>query len=844
MDFRCFLCPKKFIAEKTIISHLKFDHFVKDNTIEMKCLVKGDLCSARFYTYSSLKSHLKKCTLTNKNQNRLNCCEPEPENEANIVHNVLFSRVSEHTNCFSLENTHKMLRSENANNNIFQLETKTENPNKVCEETMNKFLESFNDEMCNLKLNHEQLTAIYNLCSKLVENKQLFIEHMIQEDNGFDVLDLLKISTTFVKKRLSECSTKYSRAKNFGSNKLYVPPDELVVGLRSNMERIENSVSVPRLIPCKFHYIPITSTIIALFRRDDFRREYFEFNAANGQRADNGVYCDYISGSQFKSSELFSVYPNSLQIELATDDFDVCNGLGSKATMHKLCPVYVLIKNLPLQFSSKLDAISLASLCYSNDIVTKFTDFNDMWLFIVQDVSQIENGIDIGGGEIIRGTVTYVSSDNLGQNTALGFVKNFSKAEYCCRFCTCSQSEMKTLCKEDQSKIRTLEQYNEHIKIVNNSTHVDLKESKGVVRYCVLNDLKYFNIIDSMVPDILHDLNEGTIPFALKNMFLLLIEKKVFTEKEINDKISNFDYGHLNRSNIPSNIGLQKRSLGQNAMQMLCLFYHMPYIFYEKRNNIEINQVWICIESLLHIVQIVYSMRIEEVDLQSLEYWTEIHLTNVTKCFKSSLIRKHHFMTHYARVIRAMGPIKAMSMIRKEAKHKVLKSYAAQTQNFTNITKTISERHQQHICMTKNIFTNELHHGKNVKPIDVQFFDVCKHLFEANNILNNQKILETSWLTYNAFNYKPKFFIFSEKCLFQIEKIVICSSEYFLFCSRFECVTYDEFLNSIEMKKSEPVEFALFNIIALEQKNVYESKKLNSKFYIILETLDLKSLYS
>lgn len=404
---------------------------------------------------------------------------------------------------------------------------------------------------------------------------------------------------------------------------------------------------------------------------------------------------------------------------------------------------------------------------------------------------------------------------------------------------------MKTLCKEIQSKIRTRDQYNEQIRNINDSTKLSLKESKGVVRYCVLNDLQYFNIIDGMVPDIMHDINEGTAPFALKHMFELLINEKMLTEKQINGKINNFDYGELNRNNIPSNIGLKKRSLGQNAMQMLCLLYHMPYIFYFEKDSPLIKFIWICIESLIHIVQIVYSTKIDVDDLRSLEHWTEIHLENIQRCFKKDLIRKHHFMTHYARVIRAMGPIKAMSMVRFEGKHKVLKAYSNQTQNFTNITKTISERHQQHICMSEQIFTDRFDHGKRVKPVDKQFFDEHKNIFEANNISSDDELLlETPWLSYNSFKYKRGFFIFAENALFEIDKILIHSSERYLLCNRFNFIRFDSFLNSIELRRNDPVEFVLILFDALESKFVYESKKFDSKIFIILETLDLKTLYS
>ena len=433
--FKCFLCEKEFKQEKIVISHLKLDHFVKENTIEIKCVVKGKSCSAGFYTYSSLKSHMKKCL---QNAIKIDVCNvnKQTEKELNFSKDVSSHRMPEN-NYFSLENINILQApsTEEVNSNTFQFESgQTENPDQFCEETMAHFLNSFNSEMCNLKLNHSQITAVFKLCADLVENTHKLNQHLIDKPNGLDISNALQMSTTFITSKLKDCSTKYKREKYFSSNELYVAPSELTIGLRYDMSRKGNSVTVPRLIPCKYHYIPITSTIFSLFQRDDFRKEYFKFNAINAKNSIGGVYSEYSCGSLFKSNELFSAHPNSLQIELATDDVDICNAIGSKATMHKLCPVYVSIKNIPPQFTSRLDAISLASLSYSNDMHTKYTDFNGVWRPIVNDISCIEDGIDIGG-EIIRGTVTFVASDNLGQNTALGFVKNFRKTEYCCRFC-------------------------------------------------------------------------------------------------------------------------------------------------------------------------------------------------------------------------------------------------------------------------------------------------------------------------------------------------------------------------------------------------------------------------
>lgn len=44
-----------------MISHLKLNHFIKNDTIPMKCLVKGNICREEFFCFNKLKAHVKNC---------------------------------------------------------------------------------------------------------------------------------------------------------------------------------------------------------------------------------------------------------------------------------------------------------------------------------------------------------------------------------------------------------------------------------------------------------------------------------------------------------------------------------------------------------------------------------------------------------------------------------------------------------------------------------------------------------------------------------------------------------------------------------------------------------------
>lgn len=665
--------------------------------------------------------------------------------------------------------------------------------------------------------------------------------------NGLDPMQAVQMTTTIIQQELQECATRYKRDKKISKNKLYVAPEEKVIGLRWISQKLpETSVSVPRLIPNVFQKISLIKSIISLFEREDFRKEYFLYNEQQVKLVTTDVYTSFSNGNNFKTNELFASNPYSLQIEIAQDDFEPCNALGSRATLYKLSPVYASIKNIPSKFASKLSNILLASLCHTDDTKTKYTDWNDIWQGLVADLRQIENGIVLSDGFTIKGTVISVVSDNLGANTILGFVKNFSKTKYPCRFCLCSLDEIRTLCKEDPSKLRTKQHYEEQLQKIKNSKTVDLTNTFGVTMHCALNDLRFYHMIGSMTPDIMHDINEGAIPYLVKPLFEYLFQHKVCTENDLKNKIRFHNFGFNHSKNVPSELNMIKSCLGQNASQMLCLFQSIPFILYDFKNNGAISEVWICIESLLKITQIVYSEKIDKIDLKDLKELVEIHLQSFQRILNHNLKYKQHNLTHLVSTVIAMGPLKWFSMKRYEAKHKEIKGCIGDSNNFRNLTKTIADRHQQMMSTKENTYTDRFEHPKVMKLINIDFFNSHKDIIKMAlgfDDENTDGIFEVKWMLHNSFRYANGFFIKFTDALYRIEKVLLSDNEYHFFCVRFCVLEYSNFLNSIKIKMFEPNLFKIISFTALENKRVFEAKTLNGENFIILDTLELKSLY-
>lgn len=76
---------------------------------------------------------------------------------------------------------------------------------------------------------------------------------------------------------------------------------------------------------------------------------------------------------------------------------------------------------------------------------------------------------------------------------------------------------------------------------------------------------------------------------------------------------------------------------------------HLPFIFKYFRDKLK--ELEECMTSLLQIMQILFSTTINESDIVRLESLIETHLSSYQRLFKH-LSPKHHFLTHYAEIIR------------------------------------------------------------------------------------------------------------------------------------------------------------------------------------------------
>lgn len=581
--------------------------------------------------------------------------------------------------------------------------------------------------------------------------------------------------------------------------------------------------------------------MLSLFKRKQFYDGYFKYN--DEHQCTLNEYANFCCANIAQKSDFFKSNKHALQLQLAIDDFEVCSPLKSKKNIHKLCGIYMIVRNIPTYLQSRLDHILLVALCEVPNIKDgEYATLNTIIEHTVRELHLLETvGIQIAENTSLKGTLINFSFDNLGGNGLFGFKESFS-SDYFCRRCECTKKESEELTTEKSDLIRTHNRYNDCVEKLKeqqrqNTKLANLNETKGIKQYCVLNNLSYYHIMTNQSFDILHDINEGLIRELLLQIISYCVTKKVASKTDLRKKIRDHSYGIKDQQHSPANtkIDMDSSNLGLKASQLYCVMVNLPFILQEYKNKLL--EIWFVIESALKIMQIVFSPSINELDVVTLEREIHLFLENFKQVFNVKLIPKLHILTHYPHAIRAAGPLIWGWMMRFENKHKIFADFAKQTNNFKNITMTLSYRHQEQMAGQQFSFMHDI--GPSLRR---------KELGKLQNstIFANfrEKLRETfiiDFLYCNHMCYRVGLMILFNSEMFEIIHILQNVDKYWFAGQRYVPIQYRSDLNSIEFEASSE-SLKLISFFDLQNKTTYEKKLIaeNNNAFIKCETLELR----
>ncbi|KAJ8018321.1 hypothetical protein HOLleu_43753 [Holothuria leucospilota] len=491
----------------------------------------------------------------------------------------------------------------------------------------------------------------------------------------------------------SEMRTEYQQRKYFQQIGAFIEPDEKLLGycLKS---KICSKTGAPIQVQEKetFQYIPLEKSLKKFLEQPGVMSAIISVQPSE----DPNVLTTYRDGTLFKNRYRQEGDVLILPLLLYNDDFETANPLGSRKGKHKISAFYTSVLCLPRKYQSRLENILLTALVTSA-LITKH-GINSVVKVIKEEVQSLSNTcLNINGdgfNGLVRPVLFQVVGDNLGIHTMLGFVRGFT-ANYFCRFCRGHRTILQKQTVEDSSLLRTAANYAADLEL-NNPSETGVREST------ILNDLAEFHAVDNISLDVMHDFLEGVIPLEMYLVVNELIQEEKFTLEELNSRISCFKYGFADQKNKPSplkqsSLSNPGKSSGQTASQMMCLAFSLPLII---GNEIEEDcEIWELYLLLLDIFKIVMSPTLSLSATYALKALIRDHHQLFLNLFpERNLSPKQHFLIHYPRSLRCLGPLIQYSSMRFEGKHKVFKNVANFSCNFQNIAKTLAVKHQVTQC--------------------------------------------------------------------------------------------------------------------------------------------------
>ncbi|KAG7456398.1 hypothetical protein JOB18_008800 [Solea senegalensis] len=542
--------------------------------------------------------------------------------------------------------------------------------------------------------------------------------------------------------------------------KLFKPvkPQEIVISQR--ICRVKKGQSRVMAIRNKcFYYIPLIKSLEQLLSNS----RIFDMINTTPQYCKDGFSYDIIDGSLFKLHSLFSEKPTALQIILYTDDIEICNPLGSHASVNKLLMVYYTLGNIDPKFRSKLAAIRLLAIAKANDIDDCGVDV--ILKRINEDLQLLYNGVKIQtqrGEVVLFGAMVSICGDTLAQHELAGFKEGVGFAYSKCRHCECTFEEMQRNFDELSFTKRTLEKHmRQCLEIERASTDFlksALKTTYGINRRSRLVDFPAFDLIQQMPQDIMHIILEGVAPMEIKCVLKYLVLSGQMELDMFNSAMQSFPFSPLDIRDKPcpisvSTLASNDNRLKQSAGQMLILLKIMPFLLSNIENNVYVQFVL----DLVEIVQLLFAPVLSVHTVLRLKKMILQHLKKFKQLFpENNIIPKQHYMVHLPGQILSLGPLVRHMCMRFESKHCFFKQWASKL-NFKNVCKSLVNHNQLYECCQNEtgadhpIFEHEKELGPVFEVSNMEY--IQKKIRDFLGIDGIQHVVSVKWLILNGNKY-------------------------------------------------------------------------------------------
>lgn len=328
-------------------------------------------------------------------------------------------------------------------------------------------------------------------------------------------------------------------------------------------------------------------------------------------------YTHFINGDLWK--EKLKSYDRSdvvIPFHLYTDGVQLNNALGTHTAAGSENLSYITFPTIPMQYQSRLENIFTAAFHSSADMKKHGKEASLSNL--VDELTKLATDgltLNINGDDVnIFFFLGLLLGDNLGQNDVAGLTKSFV-ANYCCRYCRMSRSQLQTRFVDDDELLRNLANYDNDV-AMNDATKTGIKEAS------VLNRIPHFHVVDSVGCDLTHDLLEGIAHYNLAECILHWIKtKKYFGLPELNERVQSFEYGASEKGNKPPLITmkkLKKKKFTMTASEMNCFSRNLVFIVGDFIADAE-DIGWELYKKTMKFIELCFLPTYDDEDIEDLE---------------------------------------------------------------------------------------------------------------------------------------------------------------------------------------------------------------------------------
>lgn len=342
----------------------------------------------------------------------------------------------------------------------------------------------------------------------------------------------------------------------------------------------------------------------------------------------------------------------------------------------------------------------------------KLFDHTKVFGKIIQDIKVIEtDDIEISPGKVVKGSLVFVTGDNLGSHGLGGFVENFSKTQYFCRYCLVTKKSFETANGVFKNyPIRNVESYNKVTNKLTRKKSTCSQKKKAnkkplliprIKFDSVFNQLNYYHVcLPGLPPCLEHDIFEGVLAYNLKLYLDDLVDKGWFSYKLLNHRIEIFDYSVEDQRDKLCLISSTSKRVSGGACQIWNFLRLLSVLIYDKIEDID-DDVWECIILLSEIVERICAPAIHEMFVIHLDSLIRDYIYLRKSLFSLPLRPKHHYLLYYPLLILEFGPLMKSWTLRSESMYCFFKRSMRYLQNFINVTKSLSTKHEMYQCFVR-----------------------------------------------------------------------------------------------------------------------------------------------